>query len=227
MKNYKSIFLLGISLLITSAVQAGIISSATYTEQTGVVNVDFDTLTLQGHALDDWMIFDAQSSALVHTQLEGKDLLASPLLAGSATPLSGDYIFSWSDGTPIATGSNESELGFIANGSIYLNVSAQSQYKGIFRLYVSSSEEDTLNISTVFGQDALQVTVGANTHGYIDVTYDNNSAFVDTVRIQTTGTAAKEISFYATAVAQIPEPAVASLIILFGGSLLFIRRRFM
>ncbi|MDF7809049.1 hypothetical protein P4E94_16510 [Pontiellaceae bacterium B12219] len=226
MNNYKSILLVSVSFLISAGVQAGIVSSAAYTEQTGVIDVDFDTLTLQGHALDDWMIF---GDAGVYTERADSTLILPPQLSGFFSELPPtNYNLSWTGGAPVASGADAEGLGIKGWGTFTFSVSVPVDYSGIFRFYVGAEVEDSYTVSTVYSGDNQQVIVDAGSHGYIDVAYENNNAFAETLLIQTTASSAgEESSFYGAAVAQIPEPAVASLILLFGGSLLVIRRRFM
>lgn len=205
------------TILTASVVHAGVIS-AIYTPQTGTVNVDFDTLQIDGLGVSDWMIWDDSSAANIHDRKSGGQIIVNP---GAASPSSHtSYTFSWSDGGIVGSGVSEAGLGYKIFGAAVFNINAPAESEGTYRVYTEAGATAQSFYNPFLGA----ITIPAGTHGYIDVKFENTAASPVTIEAFSTWQNA-DTSIYAAAVSQIPEPAVASFVILFGTSMLFIKRR--
>jgi len=225
MKNRFAIIAL-LSGVFSFPSYSGIIQSATYTPQSGNhIAIDFDTLLVGGGSLVDWMIYNDQG---IYTQLGSGSHLLDPIGSGNQGVVPDlAFDFSWSDGDSIVSGSSVQGLGFEGYGIFQFKSSIPIGFSGVFRLYVSAKTNSEYNISTTYAGDSLTVDVAANTHGYVDVAFTNNSAYAETIDIQTTSNSGVESSFYAAAVSQsIPEPATLGLVFFFSGILILVNRKY-
>ena len=213
-------------LVLPCLAQAGIVQSASYTQQgLGDLNLNFDSLTLQGHPIVDWMIFDDSANNEIYSQKANTSYLLTPEASGAAgaTNL---YNFSWSDGDPIQTGNAVSGLGFSGYGTFRFKTSVPVAFGGIFRLYVGALTNDTYTISTVYAGDNLTVDVSGSSFGFIDINFSNTTAYAETILVSINGQNSVEPHFYANVVSEVPEPRAILFLGLSSVMLLWCRRTF-
>ena len=228
MKNIKKIVLFISALTAFTTVQAAIVTSATFTQQTDSdLEIDMDSNLIQGMRPVDWQIFyqtGGNGNDKVYTQKANGDLLEMSQYTTEYTPKT-SYRFTWTDGDPIASGTNET-VGYAGYGN--LEVKAKSIAKdssGIFRLYLDTSREETFTIKTGWGEDDISLVVPINSYGYIDVAYTNTSYNNQYITISAAGVAASPIGVYATAIA-VPEPVVMGFIGIVGMFVIVVGRIF-
>ena len=229
MKNIKKIVLFISALTAFTTVQAAIVTSATFTQQTHLdLGIDMDSNLIQGMRPTDWQIFHqtgGNGNDKVYTQKANIDLLEMSNYTTESLPNT-SYRFTWADGDPHSSDINKTGLGYAGYGNATFKAkSIAKDSTGIFRLYLDTSREETFNIKTGWGEDDINLIVPINSYGYIDIVYSNSSYNNQFITITATGVATAPIGFYASAIA-VPEPVVMGFIGIVGMFVLVVGRIF-
>jgi len=229
MKNIKKIVLFISALTAFTTVQAAIVTSATFTQQTHLdLEIDMDSNLIQGMRPTDWQIFHqtgGNGNDKVYTQKANVDML-SMSHETTESPPSTSYRFTWTDGDPHSSDINKTGLGYAGYGPVnFYAATLAVGSSGVFRLYLDTSREETFTITTIWAGDNIDLIVPINSYGYIDVAYSNNSGNTETITIAGTGVNTAPIGFYATAIA-VPEPVVMGFIGIVGLFVIVVGRIF-